>query len=61
MRLLTYTELGRYTKTELEVLYRRTLAVLPGLPDGSNDRHNALLNIRHIRLFLKRFTPYPMP
>lgn len=61
MRLLTYTELGRTTKIELETMLRQILAALPELPEGSIDRDNALLNIQHIRLFLKRFTPYPMP
>jgi hypothetical protein len=59
MRLLTYLELGRYTKTQLRHLYQEALNALPGLPEGSPQRANALLNIQHIRLFLARraYTP----
>ena len=59
MRLLTYFELSRCTKPQLWDLYRRALAALPSLPEGSLERANALLNIQHIRLFLARrdFTP----
>lgn len=59
MRLLTYLELGRYSKAQLWDLLRQNLAVLPELAEGSCDRENALLNIRHIRLFLARrdYTP----
>lgn len=54
MRLLTYTELTRYSKAQLWELYREALAALPGLPEGSTAHRNAMLNIQHIRLFLMR-------
>lgn len=59
MRLLTYTELTRCSKTQLWELYREVLAALPELPEGSTGHRNALLNIQHIRLFLARrdYTP----
>ena len=43
MRLLAYFELSRYTKPQLWDLYRHMLAALPGLPEGSVDRANAML------------------
>ena len=60
MKLLTYLELGRYTKTQLRYLYQQMLNELPSLPEGSPARANGLLNIHHIRLFLARrdYTPY---
>lgn len=59
MRLLTYLELGRYTKPQLHYLYQQVLNALASLPEGSPERANALLNIHHIRLFLARpaYTP----
>ena len=59
MRLLTYLELSRCTRAELWDLYCQMLGALPGLPAGSPERANALLNIQHIRLFLARrdYTP----
>ena len=59
MRLLTYLELTRSTKPQLWDLYHQMLRALPGLPQGSPERANAMLNLQHIRLFLARrdFTP----
>lgn len=54
MRLLTYLELSRYTKPELRALLQELLRALPGLAAGSQAHTNALLNIRHVRLFLQR-------
>lgn len=54
MRLLTYLELGRYTKPELHDLLRELLNALPCLPVGSRMHANALMNIRHVRMFLAR-------
>lgn len=61
MRLLTYAELGRYTRNDLAALYNQILHMLPGYPKGTLDYNNAVMNLRHIRIFLNRFTPYPMP
>lgn len=58
MRLLTYLELSRYSQAELWDLLRQNLAVLPELPEDSEERANAALNIRHIRLFLARRRDY---
>ena len=59
MRLLTYFELTRCTKAQLWDLYYQALRALPGLPQGSPERANAMLNLQHIRLFLARrdYTP----
>jgi hypothetical protein len=59
MRLLTYFELTRCTKPQLWDLYYQMLRALPGLPQGSPERANAMLNLQHIRLFLARrdYTP----
>ena len=59
MRLLTYTELTRYSKPQLWDLYRQILAMQPELQAGTIDYQNALMNIQHIRLFLARrgYTP----
>ena len=59
MRLLTYLELGRYTKPQLRHLYQQVLAALTGFPEGSPERATAMLNIQHIRMFLARraYTP----
>ena len=54
MRLLTYLELTRCTKPQLWHLYSQILAALPGLPEGTRERANAMLNIQHIRMFLAR-------
>jgi hypothetical protein len=59
MRLLSYIELTRCTKAELWDLLREMFASLPGLPERSEARANAMLNIQHIRIFLARpdYTP----
>ncbi len=59
MRLLTYTELTRYTKAQLWDLYFQVRDALRDLPEGSDDHKTAMLNIQHIRLFLARpdYTP----
>jgi hypothetical protein len=59
MRLLSYIELTRYSKAQLWDLLRRINAALPGLPEGSVERKNALLNIQNVRMFLARpaYTP----
>lgn len=54
MRLITYAELTRCTKAQLWDLLREVSGELASLPEGSAERHNALLNYQHIRLFLAR-------
>ena len=54
MRLLTYLELSRYTKPELHALLQQLLRALPHLRVGSRAHANAVMNIRHVRLFLAR-------
>jgi len=59
MRLLTYLELTRCTKTQLWHLYQQVMRSLSGLKEGSPERARAMLNIQHIRMFLARrdYTP----
>ena len=59
MRLLTYTELTRYSKAQLWELLREASIALSVLPEHSAEHRNALLNYQHIRLFLARreYTP----
>lgn len=54
MRLLTYLELSRFTQPELRRILLELLNALPLLPVGSRAHANALMNIRHVRLFLER-------
>lgn len=54
MRLLTYLELGRYSPRELQGRLDWLRRILPTLPLGSRARETALLNIRHVRIFLAR-------
>jgi hypothetical protein len=54
MRLLTYLELSRYSRRELQALLDVLRRMLPELPPGSRARETALLNIRHVRIFLAR-------
>lgn len=54
MRLLTYLELSRYSKSQLRLLHHEMLCALSILPIDAPLRETALLNIRHIRLFLDR-------
>lgn len=59
MRLLTYLELSRYSRTELRERLDQLLRVLPHLRVGSRDHANALMNIGHVRLFLERHACRP--
>jgi hypothetical protein len=54
MRLLTYLELSRYSRRELQAALDGLCRSLPDLPAGSSAREIALLNIRHVRIFLAR-------
>lgn len=54
MRLLTYLELSRYTRSELHETLRELLVLVDELPYSSLAHKNAWLNIRHLRLFLQR-------
>jgi hypothetical protein len=61
VRLLTYTELTRCTKAQLWDLYYQVLDELRDLAEGSADHETALMNIRHIRMFLARRDRAPGP
>ncbi len=52
MRVLTIIELMRLTQMELTELLIRITNVLPSLPEGSPERHNALVTLRNIRWVL---------
>jgi hypothetical protein len=54
MRLLTYPELTRYTKTQLWELHHQAMAALAEWPAGSPEHHNAMFNIHYIRQMLTR-------
>jgi hypothetical protein len=54
MQVLTLTELMRLTRTELCALAARITTELAKLPEGSPDRHNALISLRNIRFALAR-------
>jgi hypothetical protein len=59
MRLLTIAELMRRSKIELCNLAARISRELPGFPEGSPERANAVKNLANIRLILVRrdFSP----
>ena len=54
MRVLTQSELSRFTKTELFALLRRIAGELPSLKEGSAELHNAHVNLQNIRRALAR-------
>lgn len=54
MRVLTLTELSRFTKAELHVLLRRIASELPNLEEGSTELRNAHINLQNIRRALAR-------
>jgi hypothetical protein len=54
MRLFTMTELMRLTRKELCELRRWITNLLPTFPEGSVERHNALINLRNICCVLAR-------
>jgi hypothetical protein len=60
MRLLTYTELGLYSKTKLWDLHFEMLEALRTLASDTEDYKTAYMNLQHIRLFLARRNP-PFP
>ena len=59
MRLLTYPELTRFTKTQLWELYHEATAAMRDHPQGSPEHHNAIFNIHYIQQMLTRrdYTP----
>jgi hypothetical protein len=59
MRVLTITELMRLTRTELCALLTRITNELPALPEGSDERANAHINLRNIRRLIVRRDPSP--
>lgn len=54
MKLLTYLELTRYTKAQLNALYWAINSELGVLHKNSLEYQYALLNMQHIRLFMAR-------
>lgn len=54
MRLLTYLELSRYSHAELDALLREMYAALRRLDPRSRSHATAVMNIRHLRIFLAR-------
>src|SRR5580704_12102852 len=54
MRVLTINELMRLTRIDLCALLTRTTAELTALPEGSDERANAHVNLRNIRSVLAR-------
>src|SRR5215467_2610337 len=54
MRVLSIKELMRLTRIELTDLYVRISNALPDMPEGSQNRQIALINLRNIRWVLAR-------
>ena len=54
MRVLTINQLMRLTRIELTDLYVRITNALPDMPEGSQNRQMALINLRNIRWVLAR-------
>jgi len=54
MRVLSIKELMRLTRIELTDLLVRITHALPDMPEGSANRHIALINLRNIRSVLAR-------
>ncbi|MGO8867550.1 MAG: hypothetical protein ACLQME_13715 [Alphaproteobacteria bacterium] len=54
------TELFCLTRTELLGLHRQIVSALPQLPEGSAERHTAVINLRNIRRVLAQhhFVPH---
>jgi hypothetical protein len=59
MRVLTLAELMRLTRIELCALAAQVTNALADYPEGSDERNNALTNLRNIRSALARrdFSP----
>lgn len=59
MRVLTLTELMRLTRIELCALAAQITNELAEFPEGSDERNNALTNLRNVRWALARrdFSP----
>jgi CRISPR/Cas system CSM-associated protein Csm2 small subunit len=54
MRVLSIKELMRLTRVQLIDLYARITNALPDMPEGSENRQIALINLRKIRIVLAR-------
>jgi hypothetical protein len=54
MRLLTISELSRYSRATLHALAAQMASAIAALPSGSPERANALVNLRIIRFVLAR-------
>jgi hypothetical protein len=49
MRVLTQTELNRMSRPELAALLHKIAAMLPDLPEGSQELRSAHANLQNIR------------
>lgn len=54
MRVLSQSELNRFTKAELFALLRRIASELPDLKEGSAELRDAHINLQNIRRALAR-------
>lgn len=54
MRVLTQSELSRFTKAELFALLRRIAGELPNLKEGAAELRNAHTNLQNIRRALAK-------
>jgi hypothetical protein len=54
MRVLSIRELMRLTRVQLIDLYVRITNALPDMPEGSENRQIALINLCNIRIVLAR-------
>ena len=54
MRVLTQSELSRFTKAERFALLRRIASDLPDLKEGSAELRDAHINLQNIRSALAR-------
>jgi hypothetical protein len=59
MRVLSIRELMRLTRVQLIDLYVRITNALPDMPEGSENRQIALINLRNIRIVLARYDLTP--
>jgi hypothetical protein len=59
MRVLSIKELMRLTRVQLIDLYVRITNALPDMPEGSENRQIALINLSNIRIVLARYDLTP--
>jgi len=59
MRVLSIRELMRMTRVQLIDLLVRITNALPDMPEGSENRQIALMNLHNIRIVLARYDLTP--